>query len=473
MSTNYFSNRRSVYPHLSETGAAFMSSGEQGAVREKQGRLVVIGSGIKAVSHFTLEAQAHIQQADIVLYAAADPVTDMWIEAQNSNAFDLYEYYADDKARIITYVQMIERIMAEVRAGKYVCALFYGHPGVFVTPSHNAIEIARQEGYDAVMLPAVSAEDCLYADLGVDPSVPGMQIYEATDFLLRRRKIDTTANFVLWQVGCIGDLGFKFGGYKNDKFDVLLDYLEEIYGPDHPAINYVANMFAGPPQIDRYVIRDYRDPEVKAKVSGISTFFIPAKDAIQSDPDMLAKLGLAKISEARRTPLICDRDDYPVLAEIARRNIHNHKVPAGYKYSFASEPLYQTLLTLALDQRAQGEFRTNPKAYLDARAGLTADERRSLLLQHTGVTRMMFKRDPDKEAVRFVGAALLDPALARGYRDRQVAVAQAVADREIAIGEYEGLVASWLRQRGYAATPSAVTRAMAEVHTSKDSLIEA
>ena len=66
------------------------------------GRLVVIGSGIKAVSHFTLEAQAHIQQADIVLYAAADPVTDIWIESQNPNAFDLYQYYADDKARIIT-----------------------------------------------------------------------------------------------------------------------------------------------------------------------------------------------------------------------------------------------------------------------------------------------------------------------------------------------------------------------------------
>ncbi|ALX16839.1 hypothetical protein P350_34985 [Burkholderia cepacia JBK9] len=435
-----------------------------------KGRLVVIGSGIKAVAHFTLEAQAHIQQADIVLYAAADPVTDMWIEAQNPNAFDLYQYYADDKARVITYVQMIERIMAEVRAGKYVCALFYGHPGVFVTPSHNAIAIARNEGYDAVMLPAVSAEDCLYADLGVDPSVPGMQIYEATDFLLRRRKVDTTANFILWQVGCIGDLGFKFGGYRNDKFDVLLDYLEEIYGAEHPAINYVANMFAGPPQIDRHVIGDYRDPDVKAKVSGISTFFIPAKDGIQSDAGMLAKLGLARISEARRNPLICDREDYRVLAEIARRNIHNHKVPPGYKYSFASEALYQTLLTLALDQRAQGEFQTNPRAYLDSRAGLTAEERRNLLLQHTGVTRMMFKRDPDKEAVRFVGAALLDPELAREYRDRQAAAAQAVADHEIPLGEYEGVVASWLRRQGFAATPAAVTRAMEAVHTSKDDL---
>jgi hypothetical protein len=429
-----------------------------------KGRLVVIGSGIKAVSHFTLEAQAHIQQADIVLYAAADPVTDIWIEEQNPNAFDLYQYYADDKSRIITYVQMIERILAEVRAGKYVCALFYGHPGVFVTPSHNAIAIARKEGFDAVMLPAVSAEDCLYADLGVDPSVPGLQIYEATDFLLRKRRIDTSANFVLWQVGCIGDLGFKFGGYENDKFDVLIDYLEEIYGPDHLAINYVANMFAGDPIIDRYTIGDYRDPEVKKKVSGISTFFIPAKEAAKSDADMQAKLGFAKVSDARRNPLICDRTDYPVLAQIANRNNYNHHIPPGYKYSFASDALYKTLLDLALDQRAQGAFRADPRGYLDQCEGLTADERRNLLLQHHGVTRMMCKRDPEKDAVRFVGDALLRPDLARLYCDEQSAANQDLADGKLPLGEYEGRVATWLYRKGYATTPSAITRAMGNVH---------
>lgn len=435
---------------------------------ESKGRLVIIGSGIKAVSHFTLEAQAHIQQADIVLYAAADPVTDMWIERQNSNAFDLYQYYADDKSRIITYVQMIERIMAEVRAGKYVCALFYGHPGVFVTPSHNAIAIARKEGYDAVMLPAVSAEDCLYADLGVDPSVPGMQIYEATDFLLRRRRIDPASNFILWQVGCIGDLGFKFGGYTNDKFELLIDYLEEIYGPDHLVINYIANMFSGPPVIDRHSVAEYRDPEVRRKVTGISTFFIPAKEAARSDSAMQAKLGFSSVSEARRDPLICDRDDYPVLAEIANRNNHNHHVPPGYKFSHASDGLYQTLLALALDAREQAAFQANPRAYLDARTGLSEEERRNLLIQHHGVTRMMLKRDPEKEATRFVGAALLDPELAGGYRDVQEQAADQVEAGALGISDYEGRMIVWLRDRGYATTPAAITRATAEVKISAE-----
>lgn len=431
---------------------------------DKKGSLVIIGSGIKAVGHFTLEAQAHIRNADIVLYAAADPVTDMWIEKQNPNAFDLYQYYADDKARIITYVQMVERILAEVRAGKYVCALFYGHPGVFVTPSHNAIAIARKEGYDAVMLPAVSAEDCLYADLGVDPSMPGLQIYEATDLLLHRRRPDTTLNVILFQVGCIGDMGFKFGGYENDKFGVLIDYLEDLYGPDHIAVNYVANMFAGEPVIERRTIAEYRDPEVKRQVSGISTFFIPAVEPAVGDAEMSEKLGMRAYRSARVTPLVCDRNDYAVLAQIAQRNNYNHRVPKGYKYSYSSEALYETLYALALDHEEQQAFRANPAAYLAQREGLTPNERRQLLLQHHGVTRMLFKRDPEREAIRFVGAALINPDLAEAYRERQRAEHDALLQGRISPAEYEGRLAAWFLAQGYPATPSAVTQAMKGVH---------
>jgi hypothetical protein len=37
------------------------------------------------------------------------------------------------------------------------------------------------------MLPGISAEDCLFADLGIDPGIYGCQSYEATDFLANGR----------------------------------------------------------------------------------------------------------------------------------------------------------------------------------------------------------------------------------------------------------------------------------------------
>lgn len=306
----------------------------------------------------------------------------------------------------------------------------------------------------------ISAEDCLYADLGVDPSIPGIQVYEATDLLLRKRHIDTTANLILFQVGCIGDLGFKFNGYENSKFELLLDYLEQFYGPDHIAINYVANMFNGSPTIEAQTISQYRLPEVRQQVSGISTFFIAARQASENDPVMGEKLGLSKAGKSGLTPLICDRPEYHVLSQIAKRNNYNHSAPPGYMYSFASEALYNTMLTLMLDPQAQAAFSDSPRAYLNQCEGLTADERRQLLVRHPGVTRMLCKRDPNIEAIRFVDSALTHPRLANAYRDFQQAEHSALMHKKIAPFEYEGHLASWLRSQGYATTPAAVTRAV-------------
>ena len=72
-----------------------------------------------------------------------------------------------------------------------------------------------EEGYTAHMLPAISFEDCLFADLGVDPGVSGRLMYEATDFLIRPRKFDPTAALILLQVGAIALFDFALGDPPN------------------------------------------------------------------------------------------------------------------------------------------------------------------------------------------------------------------------------------------------------------------
>ena len=108
----------------------------------RPGRLVIVGSGIKSMSQFTLEAVSHIEQADKVSYCVADPATDTFIEKHAKEAVDLYDLYDDGKPRHQTYTQMAEKMLREVRKGFYVVGCFYGHPGVFVNPSHRAIAIA-------------------------------------------------------------------------------------------------------------------------------------------------------------------------------------------------------------------------------------------------------------------------------------------------------------------------------------------
>ena len=150
-----------------------------------------------------------IEQAEKVLYLVTDPVTEIWIKQLNPTAESLSSSYEDNKPRIDAYVAMIERVLGFVRDGLDVCAIFYGHPGVFVYPSHEAVRLARTEGYSASMFPGISAEDCLFADLGIDPARSGCQSFEATDFLVHRRKFDSTSSLILWQIGVVGDLGYK------------------------------------------------------------------------------------------------------------------------------------------------------------------------------------------------------------------------------------------------------------------------
>jgi len=125
------------------------------------------------------------------------------------------------------------------------CLACYGHPGVFVYPSHEAIRRARAEGYEARMLPGISAEDCLFADLGVDPGISGCQSYEATDFMANARRIDPTSSVILWQIGVVGDATFKRHGYDLSAFPLLIERLLEYYPPTHVTYLYEAAIFPG------------------------------------------------------------------------------------------------------------------------------------------------------------------------------------------------------------------------------------
>ena len=101
-------------------------------------------------------------------------------------------------------------MLREVRLGYNVMGIFYGHPGVFVSPSHTAITRARKEGFKAKMLPGISAADCMYADLGFDPSKYGCMTYEATELLLKTRTLDPSVINIIWQVGAVGVMDMSF-----------------------------------------------------------------------------------------------------------------------------------------------------------------------------------------------------------------------------------------------------------------------
>src|SRR3546814_5034349 len=126
--------------------------------------LVVVGSGIQFGRHATERCLSEIREAQVV-FCLADPFALAMIQGLRPDAINLGRHYAPGKDRRQTYREIDEAIMAQVRAGKQVCAVFYGHPGVFADVPPRVVRKAREEGIPARMEPGISAEACLYADL--------------------------------------------------------------------------------------------------------------------------------------------------------------------------------------------------------------------------------------------------------------------------------------------------------------------
>lgn len=205
-----------------------------------RGQLACVGLGMMLGAHLTPRSRGWLEAADVVFVAASEALVEQWVATLNPRIVSLQGLYAVGKPRQRTYREMAEAMLAEVRAGKRVVGAFYGHPGVFAQVPHAAIAQARAEGFEAVMDPGISAEDCLYADLGLDPGKVGCAHYEASQLLFYRRTLDTSAWLVLWQIGLAGDRTYAVRASTVEQRQQMVDRLLRDYPSDHPVTIYEA-----------------------------------------------------------------------------------------------------------------------------------------------------------------------------------------------------------------------------------------
>ena len=244
-------------------------------------------------SHITPLARSYIEKSDVVFLAMSDGVTELWLAKMNPDVRTLQRYYREGKSRLQTYREMVDAMLAEVRAGKRVCGAFYGHPGVFTWPTHKAIELARGEGYRAHMEPGISAADCLYADLGIDPGKYGCQHFEASQFMLYRRRIDTAAYLILWQIGVAGDQSLARFATGAPHRRVLVDVLSRDYDLAHEVILYKAvTLPVSRPEVVKLPLGALPEAECDMR----HTLVVPPASAMQPDEEVRERLRALDVS---------------------------------------------------------------------------------------------------------------------------------------------------------------------------------
>lgn len=253
----------------------------------KKGSITCVGTGMTLGSHISPLSRSHIEQADIVFTGVSNQLVEMWIQELNPKTRSLQPLYQQGKDRRHTYKEMVEKMLEEVRKGKTVVGAFYGHPGVFAWAPHEVIRQAKSEGFTARMEPGISAEDCLYADLNIDPGATGISHFETSQFMFYQRQFDAAAYLVLWQVSIAGDKTMgQFGGSEQGT-ELLVEKLLTTYPHDHEVTLYECPTL---PIAQARIQKCTLSQLSQQRLSQHTTLVIPPCQPMQEDRVLLDKL---------------------------------------------------------------------------------------------------------------------------------------------------------------------------------------
>ena len=254
-----------------------------------KGSFVAVSTGMLLAGHITVRCKKVIQDADVVYCLVPHLLSEKWLESINNNVVSLQQFYAEGKYRMDSYNEMVATMMEDVRRGKNVCGAFYGHAGIFACVGHKAIAQAKQEGYFAYMEPGVSAEACLYSDLGIDPGDYGVQSLEVNQFLFFDHQLNTKSYILLWQVALAGEHTATTFEIRKHRLKRFVDYLSQWIPLEHEVILYEAQFLPIEPiRADKVKLKDLPDQELKLH----TTLVIPPVEELKPNTKLLKEMGI-------------------------------------------------------------------------------------------------------------------------------------------------------------------------------------
>ncbi len=238
--------------------------------------LLVVGLGIKFYSHLSIEAKAALELSDKLFYLSNNPVEQEWLSEINPNAESLNTAYFSSNNRLSCYKKIQKKILASLKDYNKVCVAFYGHPSMLVIPGLASIKEAKKLGYRTTILPAISSENCLYADLLINPGAGGACSFDASDFIFNNKNHDPTSHLILWQTGAIGIKSHVRPHHDQAKGLTLLKHkLLQKYPDNHKITVYeAAQLPSYNPRIESIVLENLE----KANITSLSTVYVPPLD---------------------------------------------------------------------------------------------------------------------------------------------------------------------------------------------------
>jgi hypothetical protein len=251
----------------------------------------IAGLGLQTVGHVTREVEQAIRASREVLYVDTGVATRSFLESLCPRVTSLYEEsYSDEGSRVNAYDHMAARVVEAALDHPPVTFALHGHPLVAAIPPFLVLELANALDLSVALLPGVSAIDTILADLRLDPVVHGIQMYEATDMLLRRRPLQPEVPAILWQIGPLETCLHSMAVSRPERFSRFVAHLLQFYPPRHE----VVAIYCSPhplldPSILRFALEDMGE-HAREIHTGFTLYVPPVASRPIQDYDLLGKL---------------------------------------------------------------------------------------------------------------------------------------------------------------------------------------
>jgi uncharacterized protein YabN with tetrapyrrole methylase and pyrophosphatase domain len=198
--------------------------------------IVVVGLGISGVQQLTREAEETIKRCTTTFVTETGTGVVEYLETLCPRVVDLNSSEDVGEHRIVIYRRIASEVVSAAVAEPPVCFATYGHPTMFCYPTTLIQRAALVLELEVMVLPGISFLDTLLVDLNFDPGFDGLQLYEATDLLIRRRPIQVDAACVITQAPTTLDAYNRPTSRNLESLTLLQNYLLEFYPADHAAV---------------------------------------------------------------------------------------------------------------------------------------------------------------------------------------------------------------------------------------------
>jgi uncharacterized protein YabN with tetrapyrrole methylase and pyrophosphatase domain len=257
----------------------------------------IVGTGIVGTHQLTREAEEVIRRCRRTFVIDSGYGIPEYLATLCPEVTELGILYEPGKDRLPTYRRMAAEVVSAAVAEAPVCLATYGHPWVYCYPTTLITRAAPLLGLHVEVFPGVSSFDTLLVDLGIDIALSGVQMYEATDLLLRRRPIQSDVTCVIWQPTVVGDPTYRPEPYTVEQFMPLQEYLLRFYPADHEAAIVTTKTYP----LTRSVVQRLQLGDLAAELERapqVGTLYIPPLSERPVEDAELLEVMLAAESEA-------------------------------------------------------------------------------------------------------------------------------------------------------------------------------